>query len=70
MMQTFKAKTSGLHQRLAAEQREVGSLKQSLADRNLAKRQTLQIHCLDLVYFTLSFAGVLTHIDCMWALSS
>ncbi len=44
-MQAFKAESSGLRQRLAAEQREVGSLKQSLADRNLAKRQTSQVRC-------------------------
>ena len=69
-MQAFKAESSGLRQRLAAEQREVGSLKHSLADRNLAKRQATQVHCLDLVYLTLSLAGVLTHLDCLWALSS
>ncbi|DBB01459.1 TPA: hypothetical protein ACH3X1_000116 [Trebouxia sp. C0004] len=38
----FKAGSAGLRQHLAAEQREVGSLKQSLADRNLAKRQPTQ----------------------------
>ena len=65
-MQTFKAESSGLRQRLAAEQREVGSLKHSLADRNLAKRQATQVP----VYLTLSFAGVLTHLDSIWALSS
>ena len=69
-MQAFKAESSGLHQRLAAEQQEVGSLKHSLADRNLAKQQTSQVHCLDLVYLILSFTGVLTLLDCMWALSS
>lgn len=57
-MQAFKAESSSLRQRLAAEQKEVG------------KRQTSQVHCLDLVYLTLSFAGVLTLLDCMWALSS
>ncbi len=64
-MQALKAESSGLRQRLAAEQREVGSLKQSLADRNLAKRQTSQVGCLYLFYLPLSLAGVLTHLDCV-----
>ena len=64
-MQAFKAKSSGLCQRLAEEQREVGSLKQSLADRNLAKRQSSQVRCIHASYLTLSLAGVLTYPDCV-----
>ncbi len=45
-MQAFKAESSGLRQRLAAQQREVGSLKHSLADHNLAKCQSSQVNCL------------------------
>ena len=69
-MQAFKAESSGLRQCLAAEQRDVRSLKHSLADRNLAKRQIIEVGCLYLFYLPLSLAGVLTHLDCVWALSS
>ncbi len=51
VMQTFKTQSSVLHQRLAAEQKEVGSLKQSLAYSDLAKRQAAQVSCLGLCIF-------------------
>ncbi len=64
-MQAFKAESSGLRQRLAAQQREVGSLKHSLADHNLAKCQSSQVNCLLVLCLTLSLADMLIHPDCV-----